>query len=110
MLKSGTCILAEYNTFKGDAALEALLQALADDDIDAALSTLDEAQIQLSLEFNKSERITKTGRTSPAPQKPASQPVHPAHRAMEIKTARPGKHILLRLMKNGQIPLHNQRK
>lgn len=86
VLKSGTCILAEYNTFKGDAALEGLIQALTGEDIDAALSTLDEAQIQLSLEFNKSERITKTGRTSPAPQKPASQPIHPAHRAMERKT------------------------
>ena len=42
VLKSGTCILAEYNTFKGDAALEGLLQTLACEDIDAALSTLDE--------------------------------------------------------------------
>ena len=55
VLKSGKCILAEYKTFKGDAALESLIQAIADDDIDAALSTLDEAQIQLSLEFNKSD-------------------------------------------------------
>jgi hypothetical protein len=85
VLKSGKCILAEYNTFKGDAALEGLLQALANEDIDAALSTLNEAQIQLSLEFNKSERITKTGRTSPAPQKPASLPVSPVHRSMERK-------------------------
>ncbi|MGB8220091.1 MAG: hypothetical protein WCE46_06870 [Methanoregula sp.] len=85
VLKSGKCILAEYNTFKGDAALEGLLVALADEDIDAALSTLNEAQIQLSLEFNKSERITKTGRTSPAPHKPANPPLHPVQRSMERK-------------------------
>jgi hypothetical protein len=85
VLKSGKCILAEYNTFKGDAALEGLLQTLSDEDIDAALSTLNEAQIQLSLEFNKSERITKTGHNSPAPRKPANPPVYPVHRSMERK-------------------------
>jgi len=86
VLKSGKCILAEYNTFKGDAALEELLNAIANEDIDAALSTLDEAQIQLSLEFNKAERIIKTGLTSPAAQKPASPPVHPIHRPIVKKT------------------------
>jgi hypothetical protein len=87
VLKSGKCILAEYETFKGDAALERLLHALADEDIDAALSTLDEAQIQISLEFNKAERIIKTRRTSPASQKPVNQPVHLAQRAI---TKKPG--------------------
>ncbi len=82
VLKSGTCILAEYNTFKGDAALEGLLQALTGEEIDAALSTLDEAQIQLSLEFNKSERITKTGRYltgTPETRKPAGSSGSPGN-------------------------------
>ena len=87
VLKSGKCILAEYETFKGDAALERLLHALADEDIDAALSTMDEAQIQISLEFNKAERIIKTRRTSPASQKPVNQPVHLAQRTI---TKKPG--------------------
>jgi len=86
VLKSGRCILAEYNTFKGDAALEGLLHAHAEEDIDAALSTLDETQLQLSLDYNKAEQIVKTGRTSPASQKPMNLPVHPTHHAMEKKT------------------------
>ena len=86
VLKSGKCILAEYNTFKGDAALEELVNDIATEDIDAALSTLNEAQIQLSLEFNKAERIIKTGLTSPAARKTVNPPVHPAHRPIVKKT------------------------
>lgn len=86
VLKSGKCILAEYNSFKGDAALDGLINALAEVDIDAALSTLNEAQIQLSLEFNKAERIMKGSLTTPSPQKPVTLPVHPAHRAIVKKT------------------------
>ena len=87
VLKSGKCILAEYTTFKGDAALEFLHQALAGEDVDAALSTLDEAQIQLSMEFNKPERITKTGRVPPASQKTVHlPPVPPAHQSVVKKT------------------------
>ncbi|MFY9982297.1 MAG: hypothetical protein WAK75_06995, partial [Methanoregula sp.] len=69
VLKSGKCILAEYTTSKGDAALESLLMSNAGEAIDAALSTLDEAQIQLSLEFNKSEKVIKAPREPPPPQK-----------------------------------------
>jgi hypothetical protein len=86
VLKSGRCILAEYDTVKGDAALEGLLHAIADRNIDAALSTLDEAQIQLSLEFNNAEQIKKIGRALPAFQKPVHQPVNPAHRIIIKKT------------------------
>ena len=60
VLKSGRCILVESDTFKGDAALEHLLYSISDGDIDAALSTLNEAQIQLSLEFNPAEQIKNT--------------------------------------------------
>lgn len=69
VLKAGKCILAEFDTFKGDAALENLIYTMNEGDIDAALSTLDEAQIQLSLEFNRAEKIVKTGQTSPAARK-----------------------------------------
>jgi hypothetical protein len=86
VLKSGKCILAEYNTFKGDAALEGLLSAIADEDIDAALSTMDEAQIQLSLEFNQAELIMKTGTSLTASKKPVNPPVRRTHRAIMKKT------------------------
>ena len=86
VLKSGKCILAEYSTFKGDDALENLVYTLADDEIDAALSSLDDAQIQLSLEFNKAERIIRTGHAAPATQKPSAPPVPQVHRTVVKKT------------------------
>ncbi|MEN6396459.1 MAG: hypothetical protein ABFC78_08255 [Methanoregula sp.] len=70
VLRSGKCILAEYDTFKGDTALEHLLTALTDENIDTALSTLTETQIQLSLEFNTTSRITKIGQTRSISRKP----------------------------------------
>ena len=68
VLKSGRCILVESDTFKGDAALEHLLYSISDGDIDAALSTLNEAQIQLSLEFNPAEQIKNTSSTTGVPE------------------------------------------
>lgn len=90
VLKSGKCILAEFETFKGDTALENLIYASSGDAVDAALSTLDEAQIQLSLEFNKAERIRNTGRGSTASDKPANPPVQQVHRTVEAR-ARPAR-------------------
>jgi len=69
VMKSGKCILAEYGSWKGEAALEKLLYAFSEEGIDAALSSLDEAQIQLSLEFNKTERIHRTVPAAPATNK-----------------------------------------
>jgi len=69
VMKSGKCILAEYGSWKGEAALEKLLYAFSEEGIDAALSSLDEAQIQLSLEFNKTERIHRTVPAPPATNK-----------------------------------------
>ena len=42
---------------------------MPDREVDAALSTLTEAQIQLSLEFNKPARIIKTVKTFPGHRK-----------------------------------------
>lgn len=80
VMKSGKCILAEYGSWKGDTALEKLLYAFSEEEIDAALSSLDEAQIQLSLEFNKAECIHKTGPAAPATKKPAT-PIVPSYGA-----------------------------
>ncbi len=60
VFKMGSCILADFKGLQGNAAWAELLK-ISDREVDAALSTLDEAQIQLSLEFNKKSRIVKPG-------------------------------------------------
>ncbi|MEN6443692.1 MAG: hypothetical protein WC391_01485 [Methanoregula sp.] len=103
VMKSGKCILAKYAHFAGDAAYDELGQ-MPDQDVDAALSTLDEAQLQLALEFNKAARIIKTGKAAPVHQKPAEPAPHIVHQTVEkvpapVHTARvapvhatPGEH------------------
>jgi hypothetical protein len=61
VFKSGKRILAEYENCIGDAAWEEL-QKIGEETVDAALSTLNAAQIELSLEFNKSCRIVNIGK------------------------------------------------
>jgi hypothetical protein len=74
VFKSGKCILAKIQQKSGDGAWDEL-QKMSDHEVDAALSSLDEAQIQLALEFNKTCRVIKAGKTAPVtvshPQKPA---------------------------------------
>ena len=67
----------------GDASWNEL-QKIVESEVDAALSTLDEAQIQLSLEFNKSSRIAKPG--APGAKIPQRMPVQ-AHPEPQKKTA-----------------------
>ena len=74
-LKGGKCILVKFQGKPGDAGWEELQKCHADE-VDAALSTLDEAQIQLSLEFNKICRIVKAGKTAPELSRPVSPPSH----------------------------------
>jgi hypothetical protein len=78
VLKAGKCILTKFQGKSGDAGWDELQKKNAEE-VDAALSSLDEAQIQLSLEFNKACRLVKGGRTtqeSPRPAfKPAAEPV-----------------------------------
>ncbi len=62
VFKSGKRILAQYKDITGDAASEEL-QKIISEKVDASLSTLNEAQIQLSLEFNKTCLIVKSGKT-----------------------------------------------
>jgi hypothetical protein len=75
VFKSGKRILAEFQNIAGDTAWDDL-QKIVDETMDVALSTLDEAQIQLSLEFNKPFRIIKTGKAeqSPLPTTPSPLP------------------------------------
>ena len=88
VFNTGKCILAEYNASRGDAALENLFAAVAEEGVDAALSTMDETQIRLSLEFNKTEKVIRDARLPRAPEKavlPSAQPVPPTSRVLAKK-------------------------
>lgn len=94
VMSLGKCILAKYGTAKGDAAMNQL-QMMLDEDTDVALSDLDDAQIQLSLEFNKSARILKPVPVSRVPHTLKEKPGHPAHHPSAESTharAHPGPH------------------
>ena len=85
VFNTGKCILAEYNSARGDAALESLLAGGAGEDVDAALSTMDETQIRLSLEFNKTEKVVRGPRPQEKATPPPAQPVPPAPRILAKK-------------------------
>jgi hypothetical protein len=86
VFKSGKRILAEYDNNIGDAAWDEF-QKIVEETVDAALSTLDAAQIELSLEFNKSCRILNIGKAEhlPSPTIPASTSVQksPLHQVKQ---------------------------
>ncbi|MEI7857519.1 MAG: hypothetical protein WCH85_08460 [Methanomicrobiales archaeon] len=71
VFKSGKCILAKIQNKSGDGAWDEL-KKMSHKEVDAALSSLDEAQVQLALEFNKACRIVKAGKTTPVSE-PISQ-------------------------------------
>lgn len=91
--KSGKCILVKFLGKSGDAGCEEL-QKNRDGEVDAALSSLDDAQIQLSLEFNKPCRLVKVTKplegihkpAQPAPE-PVKKPAPPAHAAQPAPVA-----------------------
>ena len=72
----GKCILVKFNGKSGDAGWDELQKGVLEE-VDAVLSTLDEAQLQLSLEFNKACRLVRGGKPA---QQPAARPVPPPHR------------------------------
>lgn len=74
VFKTGKCILIKFQNKSGDRGWEEL-RMVSGEEVDVALSTLDDAQIQLSLEFNKSGRPTRaTGPVHAAPQKAVVTP------------------------------------
>jgi hypothetical protein len=85
VFKSGKRILAEYDNTIGDTAWDEL-QKIVEETVDAALSTLDTAQIELSLEFNKSCRIVNIGKAVHSP--PATLPT-----STSVRNS-PGKQVL----------------
>jgi hypothetical protein len=78
VFKSGQCILAKIHHKSGDGALEDLLK-MSDQAVDAALSSLDEPQVQLALEFNKACRIIKGGKTPSGAAHPSQKPAPAVH-------------------------------
>lgn len=103
VFNSGKSILAQYQYALGDAAWDELLK-ITSEYADAALSTLDNAQIQLSLEFNKTCRIGKGIRTEKtlAEKKPEPQlqsiknaPLAPATRVQAAMTKNHPKPVLM---------------
>ena len=102
VFKSGKRILAEFQGIAGDAAWEEL-QKIVEETVGASLSTLDEAQIQLSLEFNKPFRIGK------ADQFPHSN--FPSTQSKPVKKSPPAhpKSADDLLIKNHQKPVTPQR-
>jgi len=65
VFKAGKCILVKFQNNRGDAAWDELLKA-GSEEVDAALSLLGDAQIELALEFNRPCRILKSGKHAPA--------------------------------------------
>jgi hypothetical protein len=90
VLKSGKRILAEFRNTSGDAAWDDLLK-ISGEKVDASLSTLTDAQIQLSLEFNKSCLIVKGAKAEippladippPPPRPKAHSPAGPQKQSL----------------------------
>jgi hypothetical protein len=86
VFKEGKCILVKVSNSRGDAGLEELLKA-ANEEVDAALSLLGDAQIELALEFNKTCRILKSGKHVPAqaPHRPAPSASHEPPRTAQVQ-------------------------
>ena len=65
VFKAGKCILVKFQNNRGDTAWDELVKA-GSEEVDAALSLLGDAQIELALEFNRPCRILKSGKHMPA--------------------------------------------
>jgi hypothetical protein len=92
VFKGGRCILVTAHNLRGDAAWDEIRNA-GSEEVDAALSVLGDAQIELALEFNKPCRILKSpGQAAPAGGRPAATPApsqqHPRS-AMAQKSSAP---------------------
>lgn len=91
VFKAGKCILVKIQNSRGDAGWDEVMNA-GNIEVDAALSLLGEAQIDLALEFNKPCRILKAIKSVPsktfARAAPAASHEHP-RAAMAQKVAPP---------------------
>jgi hypothetical protein len=86
VFKAGKCILVKVQNSRGDTGWDELLKA-GSEEVDAALSVLGDAQIELALEFNKPCRILKAGKHAPAhaPPRPAQPAPHEPPRPVQAQ-------------------------
>lgn len=91
VFKAGKCILVKIQNNRGDAAWDEIRDA-GNEEVDAALSLLGDAQIELALEFNKPFRILKATKpvSAQAPSRPAAlTPAQHPRAAMAQKAGTP---------------------
>jgi hypothetical protein len=86
VFRTGKCILVKIQTYRGDAAWNEL-QKVGTEEVDAALSLLGDAQIELALEFNKPFRLVKSAKSTPGPA--ARRPAAAPEPSREVQAPRP---------------------
>ncbi len=91
VFRSGECILVKIGDVRGDAGMEEVIRA-GKKEVDAAISILDDAQIELALEFNKPFRILRSGKRTPppVPQRPVQPSREPARPSRAAAPEAPG--------------------
>jgi hypothetical protein len=87
VFKAGKCILVKFLGKTGDAGWDEM-QNILGNEVDAALSSLDEPQVQLALEFNKTCKIVKAGKIGQPQQAPAPLPRHEHHETVHPEPAK----------------------
>jgi hypothetical protein len=100
---SGKRILAEYESSIGDAAWDEV-QKIVEEAVDAALSTLDIPQIQLSIEFNKSCRLLKVGKAEQFPPSTITLSQPPLEKKSPLTHAKPTGGVSVKNTLNPDIP------
>lgn len=98
VFKHGKRILAEFQNTTGDSAWDAF-QKIISEKTDASLSALSEAQIQLSLEFNKTCLVTMGAKTEkpamgvsvPLQNKTSPPPLSPPYQVQTVPGKSPQK-------------------
>jgi hypothetical protein len=103
VFKSGKRILAQYKDIIGDAAWDEL-QKIIGEKVDASLSTLNEAQIQLSLEFNKTCLIVKGGKAENTPLHEIPVPNQYAIKESTLNTPKQAQMAMSKSLQNPGIP------
>jgi hypothetical protein len=105
--KTGKCILVKFGNSRGDTGLDEILKA-GSEEVDAVLSVLGDAQIELALEFNKTCRILKSGKRMPAqaPHRPAQPASREPPRAAQAQKPAPPVAPLKPPVKPAHVPHH----
>ncbi|HEX3001384.1 MAG TPA: hypothetical protein VHN82_03285 [Methanoregula sp.] len=110
VFRNGAVILAKFHGQAGDAAIREM-QLTARDAVDVIISTLDETQVRLSLEFNPgcivlTEPAPAAGRSQSAQGTGPARTVPPGRPAAPVSPAspRPGRRVLI----TGRVPVTNR--